>query len=51
MPPRIERVLDEWLASGARGIGQVLIAKNGDGYALCHREDEARRGVEGFSFA
>ena len=27
MLPRVERVLSEWLASGARGIGQVLIAK------------------------
>ncbi len=41
MPPRIERVLGEWLASGARGFGQVLIKQNGAGYALCHREDEA----------
>jgi sirohydrochlorin cobaltochelatase len=44
MPRRIERVLGEWLASGARGIGQVLIVKSGDGFALCHRDDE--RGVE-----
>ena len=42
MPLRIERVLGEWLASGARGIGQVLIVKNGDSFALCHRDDEAR---------
>ncbi|HEY3664115.1 MAG TPA: DR2241 family protein [Chthoniobacterales bacterium] len=48
MPPRIERVLAEWLASGARGIGQVLIVKNGDGFALCHREDEARAEFEAF---
>ena len=41
MPPRIERVLGEWLASGARGLGQVLIFKDRDGFALCHREDEA----------
>lgn len=41
MPPRIERVLSQWLGSGARGIGQVLIQQNGDGFALCHREDEA----------
>ncbi len=48
MPPRIERVLGEWLASGARGIGQVLIVKNGEGFALCHREDEARPEFEVF---
>jgi sirohydrochlorin cobaltochelatase len=42
MPPRIERVLGEWLTSGARGIGQVLIIHNGDAFALCHREDEKR---------
>ncbi len=41
MPPRIERVLAQWLASGARGIGQVLIQKNDAGFFLCHREDEA----------
>ena len=44
MLPRIERVLSEWLASGARGIGQVLIVKTDSGFVLCHREDEA--GVE-----
>ncbi len=48
MPPRVERVLGEWLASGARGIGQVLIAKHGEGYALCHREDEAGAELEIF---
>jgi sirohydrochlorin cobaltochelatase len=41
MPPRIERVLGDWLASGARGIGQVLIVRIGAGFALCHRDDEA----------
>ena len=44
MLPRIERVLSEWLASGARGIGQILIVKTDTGFVLCHREDEA--GVE-----
>jgi len=44
MLPRIERVLSEWLASGARGIGQVLIVKTDTGFVLCHREDEV--GVE-----
>ncbi len=48
MPPRIERVLAQWLASGARGIGQVLIQKNDDGFALCHREDEAGAELQSF---
>lgn len=48
MPPPTERVLNEWLASGARGIGQVLIVKSGTGFALCHREDEARAEFELF---
>lgn len=48
MPLRIERVLGEWLASGARGIGQVLIVKSGDGFALCHRDDEAGAELEVF---
>jgi sirohydrochlorin cobaltochelatase len=41
MLPRLERVLSEWLASGARGIGQVLVVQAGAGFVLCHREDEA----------
>jgi sirohydrochlorin cobaltochelatase len=48
MPPRIERVLGQWLASGARGIGQVLIIRNGEGFALCHRDDETRADCEAF---
>jgi sirohydrochlorin cobaltochelatase len=48
MPSCIERVLGQWLASGARGIGQVLIVRNGDGFALCHRDDEARIDCEVF---
>ena len=48
MPPRIERVLGDWLASGARGIGQVLIVTAGDGFTLCHRDDEARTEFEIF---
>lgn len=40
MLPRIERVLSEWLASGARGIGQILILKTEAGFSLCHRDDE-----------
>jgi sirohydrochlorin cobaltochelatase len=48
MPLRIERVLGQWLASGARGIGQVLIIRNGEGFALCHRDDDERADCEAF---
>jgi sirohydrochlorin cobaltochelatase len=48
MPPRIERMLGQWLASGARGIGQVLIIRNGEGFALCHRDDDERADCEAF---
>ncbi|MEO6871014.1 MAG: DR2241 family protein [Chthoniobacterales bacterium] len=46
MLPPIERVLAEWLAAGARGIAQILIRQNGDGFALCHREDEKCEALE-----
>ena len=42
MPSPIERVLGEWLASGARGIGQILIAQEEGALLLCHREDAGR---------
>jgi sirohydrochlorin cobaltochelatase len=42
MPPPVERVLGEWLASGARGIGQILIAQSDGKFLLCHRDDAAR---------
>lgn len=42
MSPRIRRVLADWLAAGARGIGQIEIRQNGPGFALCHRDDAAR---------
>lgn len=42
MLPRVERVLSEWLSSGARGLGQVLIVREGDGFALLHRDDEEK---------
>jgi len=48
MPPRIERVLGDSLASGARGIGQILIRKQGEGFVLCHRDDEATSELETF---
>ncbi len=41
MLPRIERVLHDWIGSGARGIGQNLIATSGEGFTLCPREDES----------
>lgn len=48
MSPRIERVLADWISSGTRGIGQVLITGAGEGFSLCHREDEAREPGEIF---
>ena len=36
MLPRIKRVLADWLASGARGIGQIEIQAQGSGFNLCH---------------
>jgi sirohydrochlorin cobaltochelatase len=44
MLSRIERVLSEWIASGVRHIGQILIAETGGGFALYHREEEGRGG-------
>src|SRR5947209_4719078 len=43
-PPRIERVLSDWIASGVRHIGQILIAEKDGAFTLCHREDEGRSG-------
>jgi sirohydrochlorin cobaltochelatase len=42
MLPRIKRVLADWLASGARGIGQIEIQAQGSGFNLCHVDDAAR---------
>ena len=42
MLPPIERVLAEWLGSGAGGIGQILIVQKDKSVALCHREDLGR---------
>ncbi len=41
-------MLGQWLASGARGLGQVSILQEGDRFVLCHREDEAARDAEVF---
>jgi sirohydrochlorin cobaltochelatase len=49
MLPRIERVLSDWLAAGADGIGQIEIKKVGEGFALFHYEDGARLDLEVFS--
>lgn len=48
MLPRIRRVLHDWIGSGARGIGQILIAECGEGFTLCHREDENGTELETF---
>ena len=39
MLPRIRRVLAEWLAAGAGGIGQIEIRQSGGGFTLSHRDD------------
>jgi sirohydrochlorin cobaltochelatase len=48
MTPPVERVLAEWLAAGARGMGQILIRKNSEGFTLCHREDEHCEALESY---
>lgn len=42
MRPPVERALAEWLASGTRGLGQILIERSGEAFTLRHREDEGR---------
>ena len=49
MQPLVRRVLTEWLAAGARGIGQIEIRQGAGGFVLCHREDSAREDLENFS--
>jgi len=46
MLPRIRRVLADWLAAGARGIGQIEIRQNGQGFILTHRGDAGREDLE-----
>jgi sirohydrochlorin cobaltochelatase len=48
MLPRIERVLTDCLAQGARGIGQVLITQQERAISLRHRADEARDDLQVF---
>ncbi|HEY1769109.1 MAG TPA: DR2241 family protein [Chthoniobacterales bacterium] len=45
MLPRIERVLGEWLAAGARGIGEIAIVRQNGGFVLSHRDDEKTEGA------
>lgn len=46
MLPRIERVLSDWLAAGARGIGQIDIQSNGASFCLRHEEDVGRSDLQ-----
>jgi sirohydrochlorin cobaltochelatase len=46
MSPRIRRVLQNWLAAGARGIGQIEIKQTQIGFVLAHREDAGREDLE-----
>ena len=46
MPPRIRRVLSDWLAAGARGIGQIEIRRTDAGFAVSHRDDATREDLE-----
>ena len=48
MLPRIERVLTDWLASGARGIGQIEIRQDHPGFTLFHRADAAREDLKSY---
>ncbi len=45
MPPPVERALAAWVASGTRGIGQILIVSQEEAFSLCHREDEGKEGL------
>ncbi|HEX4668243.1 MAG TPA: DR2241 family protein [Chthoniobacterales bacterium] len=49
MLPRVSGVLTEWLASGARGMGQIEIRQGEGGFALSHHEDSGRKDLERFS--
>ena len=42
MLPRARRALADWLAAGARGIGQIEILAHGRGFILCHADDATR---------
>jgi sirohydrochlorin cobaltochelatase len=42
MSRRIRRVLENWLAAGARGIGQVEVRQTQSGFVLTHRDDTTR---------
>ena len=42
MLPRIRRVLSDWIAAGARGIGQIELRQEGAGFRLTHLDDVMR---------
>jgi sirohydrochlorin cobaltochelatase len=46
MLPRVRRVLSEWIAAGARGIGQIEIRSEAAGFCLTHLDDAARDDLE-----
>jgi sirohydrochlorin cobaltochelatase len=46
MLPRVERVLTNWLAAGARGIGQIEVRQGDHGLRLSHRDDAGREALE-----
>ncbi len=46
MLPRIRRVLADWIAAGARGIGQIEIQPAGTGFSLFHFEDAGRADLQ-----
>ena len=51
MLPPIRRLLRDWLASGARGLGQIEIRQNDRGFTLFHRDDAARGDLENYHAA
>ena len=46
MLPRARRVLADWLAAAARGMGQIEIRQIGLSFILNHREDASRENLE-----
>jgi len=46
MLPHVRRVVADWLASGARGIGQIEIQTRNGGFSLCHLDDAAREDLK-----
>lgn len=48
MLPPVSRTLADWIAAGARGIGQIEIWANGSGFSLFHSDDADRDDLENF---